>query len=148
MPQCFHPEKWKDRDACDPCRYREALDGILMLTMASHVSPSSPAGKRLDRIGELAMKALYPERFESGSPIQRARYRVESQTDDTLFIVDLGGDGLTVTNDAEAVVRDLHRNGILGKQRLLYRDSLGFVDEIKHDGNGVFMGFAPGERKS
>lgn len=78
----------------------------------------------------------------------RAHYRVESQTDDTLFIADMGGDGLTVTNDAEAVVRDLHRNGILGERRLLYKDSLGSIDEIKHDGKGSFVGFAPGKRKS
>jgi len=147
MPQCFHGEKWQDRSACDLCRFREALDRILMLTMCSHISPSSPAGKRLEKIGEYAMNVLYPKYSERGEKVPRARYRVEEQSDDTLFIADVG-EGMTVTNDAEAVVRDLHRNGVLGARRLLYRDTLGFVDEIKHDGNGAFRGFAPGVRKS
>lgn len=76
----------------------------------------------------------------------RARYRVESQTDDQILIKDIGGDCMSVTNDAESVVRDLHRNGILGDRQLLYIDSEGSVDEIKHDGKGVFQGFAPGKR--
>lgn len=78
--------------------------------------------------------------------MSRARYRVEDQTDDTIFIKDVGGDGMTVTNDAEAVVRDLHRNGMLGDRRLLYADSEGTIDEIRHDGKGVFVGFAPGKK--
>jgi len=43
------------------------------------------------------------------------------------------------------VVRDLHRNGMLGERRLLYIDSEGSVDELKHDGKGAFQGFAPGK---
>jgi hypothetical protein len=76
----------------------------------------------------------------------RAKYRVESQTDDTLFIRDVGQDSMTVTNDAEAVVRDLYRNGMLADRRLLYADSEGTIDELRHDGKGAFMGFAPGKK--
>ena len=76
----------------------------------------------------------------------RAKYRVELQTDDQILIKDVGEDSMTVTNDAEAVVRDLHRNGILGEHRLLYIDSEGSVDELKHDGKGTFQGFMPGKR--
>lgn len=76
----------------------------------------------------------------------RAKYRVELQTDNTIFIKDIGENCMTVTNDAEAVVRDLHRNGLLGDRQLLYADSEGTVDELKHDGQGVFKGFAPGPK--
>lgn len=77
--------------------------------------------------------------------IMGAVYRIELQTDEQILIKDVGT-GMTVTNDAEAVVRDLHRNGMLGKRRLLYIDSEGKVDELKHDGNGTFQGFAPGKQ--
>lgn len=76
-----------------------------------------------------------------------AMYRVELQTEDRILIKDIGKDCMSVTNDAEAVVRDLHRNGMLGERRLLYIDSEGSVDELKHDGKGVFQGFAPGVKK-
>ncbi|HEY5444461.1 MAG TPA: hypothetical protein VIJ87_08345 [Pyrinomonadaceae bacterium] len=75
----------------------------------------------------------------------RAKYRVELQTEDQILIKDVGEGSMTVTNDAEAVVRDLHRNGMLGERRLLYIDSEGSVDELKHDGKGAFQGFAPGK---
>ncbi len=73
-----------------------------------------------------------------------AVYRVEIQTDEQILIKDVGKNCMTVTNDAEAVVRDLHRNGMLGRRRLLYIDTEGNIDELKHDGNGVFQGFTPG----
>ena len=73
-----------------------------------------------------------------------ASYRVELQTDEKLIIRDVGhNSNMTVTNDAEAVVRGLHRNGMLGARKLYYYDSLGDLDEIKHDGQGTFQGFAP-----
>lgn len=74
-----------------------------------------------------------------------AKYRIEEQTDEQLIIRDIGN-GLTVTNDAEAVVRDLHRNGMLGDRKLFYYDSEGELDELIHDSNGMFQGFAPGKR--
>jgi hypothetical protein len=49
--------------------------------------------------------------------------------------------GRSVTNDAERVVSVLHREGILRKQRLLYRDTMGNWDEILHDSKGKFGGF-------
>lgn len=76
-----------------------------------------------------------------------AKYRIEEQTDDQIVIRDIGS-GMTVTNDAEAVVRDLHRNGMLGDRKLFYYDSEDRLDEIVHDGRGVFQGFAPGVRKT
>ncbi len=78
-----------------------------------------------------------------------AAYRIEEQTDDQLIIRDIGHDNcMTVTNDAETVVRGLHRNGMLGSRKLFYYDSEGELDEILHDGNGLFQGFAPGVRKA
>ena len=76
----------------------------------------------------------------------RARYQIDHGDGDALHLVDLGpwDQHPTVTNDAEAVVRDLHRAGRLGRRRLFYRDSEGQVDEIRHDGQGRFLGFAPG----
>jgi hypothetical protein len=76
----------------------------------------------------------------------KATYRVELQNEEEILIKDVGKDCMTVTNDAEAVVRDLYRNGMLGERRLLYIDSEGSVDELKHDGKGVFQGFAPGRK--
>jgi hypothetical protein len=76
----------------------------------------------------------------------RAQYRIEEQTEEKIVIRDVGRDCMSVTNDAEAVVRDLQRNGMLDGRRLFYYDSEGQIDELKHDGNGVFRGFAPGRR--
>lgn len=74
-----------------------------------------------------------------------AAYRIEEQTDEKVVIRDVGNNGcMTVTNDAEGVVRGLHANGMLGARRLFYYDSEGTLDEIKHDGKGAFKGFAPG----
>lgn len=76
----------------------------------------------------------------------RAIYRIEEQTDDRLVIRDIGHKYcMTVTNDAQAVVQDLHRNGILGNRKLFYYDSEGELDELIHDGHGMFQGFAPGK---
>lgn len=76
----------------------------------------------------------------------RASYRIEEQTDEKVVIRDVGRDCMSVTNDAEAVVRDLQRNGMLDGRRLFYYDSDGRLDELKHDGKGIFRGFAPGRR--
>ncbi len=52
---------------------------------------------------------------------------------------------MTITNDAENVVAELHSLGHIPPGRnLLYYDSLGTLDELNHDGNGHFLGFAPG----
>jgi hypothetical protein len=66
-------------------------------------------------------------------------------TRERLLIRDLGG-GMTVTNDAEAVVRELTMAGLLWPgRRLLYYDSAGSCDEILHDGEGHCAGFWPGQ---
>ena len=62
-----------------------------------------------------------------------------------IVIVDLDESGRkSVTNDVECVVRVLHRSGLLGSRTLYYRDTLGDIDEILHDGRGDFLGFKPG----
>lgn len=76
----------------------------------------------------------------------RAKYRIEEQTEEKIVIRDVGRECMSVTNDAEAVVRDLQQNRMLDGRRLFYFDSEGQLDELKHDGNGLFTGFAPGPR--
>lgn len=85
------------------------------------------------------------ERARSNPP--RARWTVEQDTDTRLVIRDIGhNQGCpTVTNDADAVVAALHRDG-LGTRRLFYYDSMGQLDELVHDGEGRFLRFAPGPR--
>ncbi len=79
-------------------------------------------------------------------PERGARFIIERRDDHEIVIVDVGDHARvrTITNDAEAVVRHLHANGDLGTRRLLYHDSEGALDELKHDGAGTFKGFAPG----
>jgi hypothetical protein len=53
------------------------------------------------------------------------------------------GTGMSITNDAEQVVRWLAETGVLDDgRRVLYRDSLGKWDELMHK-DGRFAGFAP-----
>ncbi len=53
------------------------------------------------------------------------------------------GTGMSITNDAEQVVRWLAETGVLDDgRRVLYRDTLGTWDELLHKG-GRFAGFAP-----
>lgn len=75
-----------------------------------------------------------------------AKYRIEERTSEMIVIRDVGRDCMSVTNDAEAVVLELQRNGMLDGRRLFYYDSEGQLDELEHDGNGVFRGYAPGPR--
>lgn len=71
----------------------------------------------------------------------RSKFHIVAELPDVVAIEDL--DGLvSVTNDAEAVVRHLAKIGLKGR-RLLYRDSDGIWDELVHDGGGGFMAFAP-----
>ena len=52
---------------------------------------------------------------------------------------------MTVTNDAEAVVKFLKDNVILvGNAILYYIDTDGRVDILEHDGKGNFTGFKSG----
>ena len=75
-----------------------------------------------------------------------AQFEIVSSNNEVLHIKDVGDHSkvLTVTNDAESVVGRLHRSGDLGARKLLYTDSDGAVDELKHDGAGRFTGYAPG----
>ena len=88
-------------------------------------------------------------RGDAGSAgASRALYRIVhvESTPDVLVIRDLGpwDRYRTLTNDAEAVVRELWELGLLaGGRRLFYYDSLGVRDELLH-ADGVFKGFAPG----
>ena len=58
-----------------------------------------------------------------------------------VLIEDLNGP-MSVTNDAEAVVRELIASG-WGAYRFMYKDSMGNWDELLHDGK-QFTGFGPG----
>lgn len=52
---------------------------------------------------------------------------------------------MTVTNNAESVVAELHASGQLAGRRLFYFDSDGNFDELLIH-NGVFAGFRPGRK--
>lgn len=67
-----------------------------------------------------------------------------------LLLCDTNSPGkMSVTNDAENVVRVLTEAGRLKPDtQLLYRDSDGRIDEIRHDGRGNFLGFAPGPKET
>lgn len=76
--------------------------------------------------------------------ILRSRFYIEQETPCHVLIVDVGSDHMSVTNDAEAVVRWLLERGKLGnEQRLYYFDSMGVLGELLHDGRRL-VGFGPG----
>lgn len=77
----------------------------------------------------------------------KAHYIMEKEDEKTVVITDVGTTHMSVTNDAEAVVCDLHEKGILRGRRLFYYDSEGRLDELVHDGHGRFLSFAPGSGK-
>lgn len=70
----------------------------------------------------------------------KSRFDVERVTDDTVWIIDCDDGGMSVTNDAEAVVENLLAR--YGNRRIVYRDSMGRWDILMHDGVR-FTGFAP-----
>ncbi len=75
-----------------------------------------------------------------------ANYKVIVVGPDRVVIRDIGpwDKYLTVTNDAENVVRELAANNLLQEgRRLFYYDSEGTLDEILVK-DGCFVGFAPG----
>lgn len=80
--------------------------------------------------------------------MRRANYQIveDDRTCNQLIIRDLGpwDQHPSVTNDAEQVVKDLHRQGYLPSYTTLrYYDSEGRLDQLLHDGQGHFTGFAP-----
>jgi hypothetical protein len=73
----------------------------------------------------------------------KCRFIIEEETPERLVIADVGHAQMSVTNDAEAVVEYLLRQGTIRPGvRLLYYDSEGRLDELKFDARG-FVGFAP-----
>ena len=74
---------------------------------------------------------------------RRAHYDVVRVTPEIVWIRDRAEDDgvISVTNDAENVVMELH-NKYHGA-RIIYQDTMGAWDELKHDGRGIFTGFAP-----
>lgn len=78
----------------------------------------------------------------------RAKYEVVSLTEDLCVIRDVGHmKVMTVTNDAEAVVRDLLLRAVLKPGMALhYYDSTGRLDGISWEGHGVsFYAVSPEE---
>jgi hypothetical protein len=75
---------------------------------------------------------------------RRADVRSDFTTEvleDLVLIVDEDRGAMSVTNDAERVIAKLARDGALAGRRVLYRDSDGCWDELRHDG-ARFTGFA------
>lgn len=69
----------------------------------------------------------------------KAKYDVKKKTQDVIYIVDVGyKTGMSVTNDAEAVVADVYAKH--GDLRIIYMDSQGHWDELVHD-KGKFSHF-------
>lgn len=62
-----------------------------------------------------------------------------------MWIEDIGRECRSVTNDAHAVVAKLVAE--YGDRRIIYKDSIGNWDELKHEGNR-FIGFAPARNMS
>lgn len=77
-----------------------------------------------------------------------AAFEIVTTSDENgcLVIRDMGVENMSVTNDAEDVVRSLFNVRILKPgQRLLYYDSVGKLDELLVK-DGKFAGFAPGPK--
>ena len=77
---------------------------------------------------------------------RNANYSIVVAGPDQIVIRDVGpwDKYLTVTNDAENVVRELAVQGLLpAGRRLFYYDSGGRLDELLVK-DGTFVGFAPG----
>lgn len=64
--------------------------------------------------------------------------------DDTKIIIRDLNVGMSVTNDAENVVKYLHAHASLGDRKLYYYDSEGRFDELRHEGP-KFIGFWPAD---
>ena len=76
----------------------------------------------------------------------RFAYDIVKDRPDCIFIRDLANEVgcMSVTNAAEDVIEDLRQRGLLVEgKKVLYEDTMGEIDELKHDGT-KFTGFAPG----
>lgn len=99
-------------------------------------------------IGPVCAAKESAEQFSSTphpSGVVRAKYRVCRIDPGVIWIEDTGRECLSVTNDAHAVVAELAAE--YGDRRIIYKDSMGAWDELKHDG-AVFTGFAPARNMS
>ena len=65
--------------------------------------------------------------------------------DGSVHIIDLNLGRMSVTNDAEQVLLEIHHHINLTGRTVTYRDSEGSIDYLLHN-EGVFEGFAPGPR--
>lgn len=72
----------------------------------------------------------------------KSDFRIMDVTDDYIYLVDLDRDSVSVTNDAEAVVRYLDQTFDLSSRQVFYRDSMGRIDELWHE-QGKFRGYSP-----
>jgi hypothetical protein len=57
-----------------------------------------------------------------------------------IIIEDVGKNCMSVTNDIENILKDLHRRGLLRGRKLYYYDSEGDFTEALHE-SGVFKGY-------
>ena len=77
--------------------------------------------------------------------VQKSKFYIAQETDEYIYIIDLGIDTKSVTNDVENVLSFLSEYNNLGNRRLIYWDSDSRIDEIIHE-NGVFKRFSPGHK--
>lgn len=82
-----------------------------------------------------------PESVMRHSNNVRARYNIVKETAE-LFAIEDTDTGVSITNDAEAVVYELVNVHKIGDKRIVYKDTMGNWDELLHDGD-QFTGFAP-----
>lgn len=72
----------------------------------------------------------------------RARFHIELDGDDVVVLIDRNEGDRSVTNDAEAVVRQIREVLDLTARRIVYRDTEGKWDGIAV-ANGEFHHFVP-----
>ena len=70
--------------------------------------------------------------------MQPVSWSLHTLTPNIVFIIDDNNGGMSVTNAAEIVVKDVYE--FYGDRRIVYRDSEGQWDELLHD-HGRFTGF-------
>lgn len=74
----------------------------------------------------------------------RCDYEIVATNDKVVFILDMDKGNMSITNDAENVVKELYKH--YPKHRYVYRDSMSQWDELLHT-EARFDGFAPWVKK-
>jgi len=92
---------------------------------------------QLDRMRD-ERRQLNEYRKRKGARMKPVSWTLHKQTEDIIFIVDDDNGGMSITNAAEAVVKDAYE--AYGDRRIVYRDTMGEWDELVHD-HGRFTGF-------